>query len=154
MFNLNDLITGDTQLTISREVLTLLRWLMEHHAEELSKLTKRALQTGLHDKLCTHHSDPLPHPEEAYDTITQFFGTIEETLLYALDEHVAYKTHENKLQPTLNHIDSTVCDANTVQLSVEHASTKMAKQPGSNPRDMLFQEILLQWRPHKSNVLN
>jgi hypothetical protein len=154
MLNINDLIAGGTQLTISHEVLTLLRWLMENHAEELTKITRRALQHGLHDKIHAGQAERLPQPEEAYENVAHFFGMIEEILIKALDEHVTYRKHENKLQPIINHIDATYCDSSTVQLSVEKTATKIAQHTECNPRDILFKEILRQWRPRKSSLIN
>jgi hypothetical protein len=155
MVTINDLIAENTQVALSREVLMLLRWLVEHHADEIKKLTKRALHNGLHDELLAEHYAEQAAPiEETYTDIAYFFGMIEAILIKELDEHSLYKTHAKNLQPIIDRIDSALCDAHIVQASIQHTNAKNAKHAEANPRDALFKEILRQWRPRKSNLLN
>lgn len=155
MVTINDLMSGNTPLAISHEVLMLLRWLVEHHAEELTKLTRRALYDGLHDTLLHMYQGEQIHSiEEAYADATHFFKLIEEILIKELDEHRAYQSQAKNLQETVNRIDSTLCDVRIVQSSIAQTSAHIKKNPDNSPKELLYKELLRQWRPRKSNLIN
>jgi hypothetical protein len=153
MFDNNDLPNGGVQFTISHEVIAFLRWLTEHYPEELKLLAKKALLDGLLNQIpkteIQHESGDSTHAD-----IIDFFGILELALLEANEEHAQQRAQESKLQPTLDQIDGAFCDTTTVKLSLESATTTLSSKPESSPRELLFQEILKQWRPHNSQLLN
>lgn len=153
MFDNNDLPNNSSQFAISHEVLALLRWLVEHHAEELKNVTKTSLQKGLHDTLFDKESTP-PTIEDTQESIVNFFSLLEFILMEASEEHTSQKAKEQKLQPTIDQIDSNFCDTNTVQNSIECVTTGTKEKSDENTRDLLFKEILKRWNPHTQQTLN
>ena len=55
--------------------------------------------------------------------------------------------------PTIDHIDSTICDDATVRSSVEKATAKSEQHPKANAQELLFKELLKRWKPSK-NMMN
>ena len=58
------------------------------------------------------------------------------------------------LMPSLDQIDSMACDTATVRSSLQKATSKLRINPEANPQDLLFKEILKQWKPQKKAKLN
>jgi len=153
MFDNNDLPNGGVQFAISHEVITFLRWLTENHPTKLQELTKLALNDGLLKKTQLAH-ELCMEDEETQATILDFFGTLEIIMHEALEEYAASKAHQNRLQNTIDQIDGTFCDTGTVKTSLENATTSLAMNPEKSPKELLFTEILKQWRPNNSQPLN
>jgi len=154
MFDNNDLPNGSAQFAISHETLTLLRWLIEYHAEELKSLIEKALKSGLHDVLLSDTQPSMPNMENTHESIADFFSLLELLLMEVADEHAIKKARESNLQPTIDQIDSTICDTMTVQSSVERAATELQDNPESSARELLFKELLKRWIPHNQQPLN
>ncbi|HEV2916311.1 MAG TPA: hypothetical protein VGW78_01035 [Candidatus Babeliales bacterium] len=156
MPNINDLMAENNQVAIPREVLMLLRWLAEHHADEIKQLTKQALQNGLYDLLLTQQyaAEQPSAIEESYEDIAHCVHIMETILMEELDEHAIYKKYEKNIQTTIDHIDAALCDTQVVQSSMQKVSTNVAGHPNSSLRDALFKELLRQWRPRKSSLVN
>lgn len=154
MFDNNDLPNNSAQFAISHETLALLRWLIEYHAEELKSIIEKALQKGLHEALPDDAQFAMHNIQENHESIIDFFNLLELLLLEASDEFAIKKARENNLQPTIDQIDSTICDTITVQSSIERAATKLKDHPESSARELLFKELLKRWTPHKQQLLN
>ena len=154
MFDNKDLPNIGAQFAISHEALALLRWLVEHHADELKILVKRELHTGLHERIFEDTKSAAPTTTEMQANVVDFFSLMELLLLEAADEYTEQKVRKNKLQPTVDQIDSTLCDTMTVQSSIEHATTKLEDHSESSARELLFKEILKRWTPHKRYLVN
>lgn len=152
MFDKNDLPNGNAQFTISHETLILLRWLVEYHADELKALIDKALRSGLHETF-SDNTELVPI-QDSHESIIDFFNLLELLLMESTDEHAIQKAQESNLQPTIDQIDSTLCDTMTVQSSIERAATTLKDHPESNARELLFKELLKRWTPHKQQLLN
>jgi hypothetical protein len=55
--------------------------------------------------------------------------------------------------PAIDQIDSSICDEDTVRSSLEKATMTIAANPGADPKDTLFQELLKNWKP-STKVIN
>lgn len=152
MFDNSDLPNGGVQFTISHEVITFLRWLTENNPEELKELTKKALHGGLLMQL--QESDKNIEEDETHASILDFFSIIELVMHEAVEEYALNQAQQTKLQNTIDHIDGTFCDNNTVKASLENVTTSHASNPEKSPKELLFIEILKQWRPHNSQLMN
>lgn len=146
------------QFVISYELLCLLRWLLEHDVEKLKKMVFKALATGLKDdiKLFEQLGDVNADPamiEEVQHSIIEFFSMLETLLLESIKEQAVQKAVEKKLMPTIDHIDSTICNDDIVRSSVEKATEKSELYPKENAQDLLYKELLKRWKPSK-NMMN
>jgi hypothetical protein len=91
--------------------------------------------------------------EEIQHSIIEFFSMLETLLLESMKEQAVQKAVEKNLMPTIDHIDSTICDDATVRSSVEKATAKSELQPKANAQELLFKELLKRWKPSK-NMMN
>lgn len=144
----------DGQFVLSYELICLLQWLMDHDAEKLKKIVSSALSSGLQKDLQLHKERQDGSLEEIQESIIDFFGMFEALLSESLNELALKKAMEKNLFPTIDQIDSTVCDNATVQFSVEKATSNIERNPEENPKDLLFKELLRRWKPDKKSVLN
>ena len=143
------------QFVISYELLALLRWLIEHEADKLKKIISRAHRSGLHNEMHKiENSQNEQSPEDIQFTLVEFFGLLETLLLESINEKAVQKAVEKNLMPTIDHIDSSICDDATVRFSIEKATNKIELNPQENPQDVLYKELLKRWKPSKKNILN
>ena len=151
MFDNNDFPNGSAQCAISHETLILLRWLIEYHSEDLKNIIHKALHTGLKNALVETHA---VMPEDSQESVVDFFHLLEFLLMQTSDEHSLSQASTNNLQPTIDQIDSMICDTTTVQSSIECATTALKDHPERSARELLFKELLKRWIPHKQQPLN
>lgn len=146
------------QFVISYELLCLLRWLLEHDVDKLKKLVSKALVSGLKNdiKQFEQMGDVSASPElveEIQHSIIEFFCILETLLLESIKEQAAQRAVEKNLMPTIDHIDSTVCDDEVVRSSMEKATAKSELHPNQNAQSILYKELLKRWKPTK-NMMN
>lgn len=145
---------NNTQLTLSYELLYLLQWLLENHPGKLKELISSAFEDGLKEELKTlSTTDPKQNEDMQYGLV-DFLGFMEVMLQEVSNEHTMKKIKEKKLMPALDHIDTTECDFETVQNSIEEASFKLEQEPERNAQELLFQELLRCWKPSKETLSN
>lgn len=146
--------TDNTQLTVSYELLLLLRWLIEHEEERVKKLVQKALQGGLHKQIQSFSLDKQDSEvtQELHYSVTDFFNLVELLLAESVSAQVEYDAKQKNLMPTVDQIDSTICDTDTVRSSLERAASVIAKNPDANAKDVLFQELLKNWKPNTKMV--
>ncbi len=143
---------------ISYELLCLLRWLIENDADKLKKLVSKALNSGLiqdikqFEQLGDMNADP-DLVEEVQHSIIEFFGMLEILLLESIKEQGVQRAIEKKLMTTVDQIDATLCDDDTLRTSVEKATAKSEQHPKENAQDLLYKELLRRWKPTK-NMMN
>ncbi len=145
---------NNTQLTISYELLYLLQWFIEHDDSRLKQMITGALSQGLREEMQkTEKSNELVD-EMYYHTIIDFFELMEELLAESIREHIEKKAREKNLMPTIDQIDSTLCDDATMRFSIEKTTTKIENDPDINPKEQLLKELLRSWKPHNKNIIN
>ena len=146
----NDSFSQDTnsQFALSYELLHLLQWLGKHNTDKLKKIIAKAIAQGLHDNIqkTTALSDPTTL-EEMHHGIIDFFETLDTLLSDAINDHVEQKAREKNLLPTIDHIDSSLLDNETLRCSVEKATKKLDLNPHINPKEQLCKELLKKWKP-------
>lgn len=157
----NDSFNGNNQnqqFVISYELLCLLRWLLENDVERLKKMVSRGLASGLKDdiKYFEQLGDVSADPgmvEEVQHSIIEFFHMLETLLAESIKEQAMQRAVEKNLMPTIDHIDSTLCDDATVRSSMEKTVAKSESHPHANVQNMLYKELLKRWKPSK-NMMN
>lgn len=142
----------ETQFTISYELLELLRWLCEYEPEKVRKIVHHALENGLQEKIDSRQTDQSQqNGEELQQMIMEFFSVLEAFLYESMHSHEAEETSssQHKISSTINKIDVTQCDANTVSMSIAKATSTIESNEEKNPKDVLYKELLRQWSPSK-----
>jgi len=143
------------QFVLSYELLCLFRWLVEYHGDDLKPIIAKALAAGLQDELASiDRTEQLPEIEDVQFSIVDFFSLLEELLLDGIDESVDQQAQEQDLLPSIDKIDTTVCDNETVRFSLEKATSLMKDDPSINAKKVLFEELLKRWKPHNASILN
>jgi hypothetical protein len=152
MFNNNDLPNDGIQFAMSHELIAFLRWLTENHPAELQELAKKALNSGL----MTHLQEGVEtmDDDEAHESIIDFFSTLEIMMHDATAEHTFNQANQTRLQQTIDQIDGAFCDNYTVKTSLEHATNNSALHPEKSAKELLFSELLKQWHPNNSQLMN
>jgi hypothetical protein len=129
---------------------------MAHDADKLKKIIDKALVSGLKAQLQKEsiHAEHAGDLEEIQENIIDFFGMMESLLAESLHEHAVKRALESDLMPSIDQIDSTVCDNAIVRSCVEKATSNIERNPHANPKELLFKELLRRWKPNKESTLN
>jgi hypothetical protein len=149
---------ADGQITISYELLCLLRWMIENEAETLRGMVERALKSGLQKTL--QHVDTVKDSQLAsagmQDNMSDFFKLLEYLLINSINEQVLVKAKQKQLMQDINKIDSNLCDDEMVLSALEKTTSKLDLNPDINAKEQLYKEILKQWQPNhgKKKVYN
>lgn len=156
--NTTDISTNTSgQLIVSRELILLIRWLMENQEEALRKMVKKAVAHDAH----TEQVDPLSMEfgieslEDMNQHLGDFFILLESLLEDAISQQVLQTARAKNLMPTIDHLDGSSYAPETVRACLEKTAKKLATDPTSNAKEQLFEELLKQWRPatkHKQNM--
>jgi hypothetical protein len=153
----NDSFSHDSnsQFALSYELLNLLKWLGNNDADKLKKLITKAIAHGLHDEIQKVNTLSDPNLlEEMHHSIIDFFELLDTILFDAINEHVQQKAREKNLLPTIDHIDSSLLDHETVRSSIEKTTKKLDLHPNINPKEQLFKELLKKWKPLNKQSMN
>jgi hypothetical protein len=139
------------QFVLSYELLALMRWIIQHESKSLKRIITRALSRGLRKSF--HTSDdtnaPLDDTQELQHAIVEFLELMD-TLLWDVTEERAQKDAlERNLMPALDQIDTSVCNESIIKSSLARASSKLERNPSQNAKDVLYKELLKQWKPCK-----
>lgn len=156
MFDNDSSNENNAQLVLSRELLILLRWLVENDAPKIKRLIERAMISGLDDQIRHELNDTsfLDEESDVHVSIIEFLSLMETLLFEAMKESTTRKAAQKKLIPTIDHIDSTICDDATVLSSIEKATEKKTFSAGETPQEVLFKELLRRWKPQNKKVIN
>lgn len=148
---------SNSQLTISYELLCLLKWLVEHDNGTLKMIIEDAIQQGALTQENQKKIDSYANSEHAssiQESVIDFFYILEEYLQQASQEHAQRSMKVNALMPTIDHIDATLYDTKALQTSVEQVAQSLDKNPDKNPKQLLYEELLAQWQPHEKTIHN
>ncbi|HLE76735.1 MAG TPA: hypothetical protein VI521_03065 [Candidatus Babeliales bacterium] len=144
---------NNSQFVLSYELLVLLRWLIDHDEDKIKKIIGNALKSGLQEELqLLDNTENISELSELQHSITDFLGTMEALLIETASAHIKEKARQQKLLPSVDQIDTTLCDDTTVRFSVEKATSELAENPGANAKELLFSEILKRWQPADKNL--
>lgn len=150
MNNKNPFSQSENQCELSYELLYLLKWLVENETQSLKKIITRAVNNGF----TPHHIDDEQmftptQPEVVQHSIVEFLDLLDTLLLDALNEKSVKKALQSNIMPSIDKIDSNICDKDTVQTSLERATAKLERQPEANLKELLYKELLKRWKPQK-----
>lgn len=142
----------NNQFVISYELIALLQWIMEHDEQTIHELISKSLKNGLKREFVRKENLSL---EELQDNIEDFFGLLEALLLDEMNEQMLQNAEQNNLMPTVEHIDATFCDAQTVQQSIENTTAQITNTAsGKEIQERLYKELIKQWNPTKKTLVH
>lgn len=146
----------NSQFVLSFELLCLLRWFVEFEGEKFKKLIGKAMQAGLKDELRSIQKAHIDESmmEDVQHSIIEFFNMLEVLTADAITEQAMHTALQKNLMPTIDQIDSNICDDATLRSSLEKATSKIEMHPNENPKELLFKELLKRWKPSNKNILN
>jgi hypothetical protein len=138
-----------SQVTLSYELLHLIRWIVENEPEQLKTIIDNALQNGLNKDFKQKQMSEESASEAMHYSIVDFLTLMEIMLNDSVNEQTMKNVVEKKLMPALDHIDTTECDTAIVKGSAKRASSQIEAHPNSSAQELLFQELLRSWNPNK-----
>jgi hypothetical protein len=152
---MNKINTETTQLTVSYELLLLLNWIITHEKGRFKKIIHKSLKTGLLvelEKTNRMHDANSALAHRLQGNVIDFFNLLELLLHDAVSETLEQTASQKKLMETIDHIDATVCDTETVRSSIQEISATLHENPNANAKEMLLKEVLKKWKPNNKIV--
>ena len=151
---MNNNFDSDNQFELTLELLHLLAWLANHETAALKKLIVKALKNGLQEQIFQYDGSEKRMSPSVQNGFMDFFDIMDELLIESLHNQEVEHKIVQELIPSVKQFDTTVCDDDTIQSSIENTAMKLEHHPEKNPQETLFKELLKQWKPHKKTVLN
>jgi len=155
----NESFDNNSQFVISYELISLLEWILEHGDDQLKTIIQTAMQSNQLKN--TAETTNLPasaaYPlEEIQAIITHFFELCDTLVAEIKDEQSRQQAIAQNLLPTIDKIDHQACDNTILQSSISNTTAKLEKKPcdSKKAKELLFREILKQWKPRKKQVIN
>ena len=136
---------GNDQFIISKELINLMQNIIDLYSESFKEVIAQAQKN-------TNPQNPEFDLKDAQDTILEFLNLMEMLSYEIKHENIVTQHLQLQLMPSINHIDQTTCDEDTVISSIEDATDQMEKNPKANPQELLYKELLKRWTPTKNTV--
>lgn len=153
---MNKINTESTQLTVSYELLLLLNWIIIHEKNRFKKIIHKSLKTGLLAELAKTHRNDISHDaliNRLQGNVADFFNLLELLLHDAVSESLEQTALQKQLIETIDHIDGTMCDTETIRTSMHTISSTLNNTSGIKAKELLLKEVLKKWKP-KNNIVN
>lgn len=154
----------DTNLSLSFELIYLMGWLLKHEKGLLNDLIKHAVNHGLAQDL--QKVDPRTYGQvnnDLYAVIVDFLSFLEKSLAKHLNENIAHVEGEDVIFSTIKKLDQENLDLKSIKLSIQKARDLLVKnseegkpveQQTELAKNVLFEHILKNWKPSKTDLLN
>ncbi len=138
----------ESDITLSFELLVLLNWIMQNEKPTLNSLIRNALKNGLEgefEKLAS--AEKIEINEQFYTTVLGFLLSMEDCLIEHLSRIKINKNAKKDISPLLKRLELMGVRIKPV------FSTKHQKN-AEDTKNVLFQQILKNWKPDKNDLLN
>jgi len=135
---------NDDHFIISQELIMVMQKILDQQNDELKDIIRKAL-------IKNHDNTPFD-AQEAQETILDFLSLLELVIYEINNEQKTNVQLQRQLMPSIKQIDLKNCDSETVDTSIEHATEQIEKNPKANPQELLFKELLKQWKPTKETI--
>ena len=153
--NHHESVFDNNHLIVSYELLQLLRWIMTSEPEAIKIILHHAIQNGFLEHLTRTRSEQTNQQsnEELQQTVIEFFEMLEiELQEAAMNAHGEIPANQKSLVPAIQHVDSCLCDEETLAFSVAQATSQLTSQTPQQAKEMLCKELIKNWRP-RSHLL-
>jgi primosomal protein N' len=139
------------QCVLSHELVELMDWIVKHHAQDIKRIVTQALGQGLAQRL--KKSKNMRDLDQAQGSILDFFELMESTLANVSEDLEMNRVVDRVMMPQLNHIDIKACDPETVHATAAVVRAKLKRSTKKNAQELLYEELLKQWKPRTSDGL-
>lgn len=152
-------------LTISLELITFMKWVLEHKQEAFARFIHTTLDPKLReDLLCMTDGNGDVSSEELYETVNNFLGFIEESMAHSLSDAKPATTSDGRkelyhsLCPRTQAQLNQAFDEDLLSASMQQAVTLLreAPQPTTHSeqvkKHVLLQSLLSKWHPSDGDV--
>ncbi len=142
-----------SDIVLSFELLVLINWLMQNERPMLNNLIKHALKNGLAEEFEKISGiDNIEVNEQFYTTVISFLLFMEDGLVQNLSKIKIDKNSKDDIFPVLNKIDMKNINIKPIFSGAKHSST--ANSDTEESKNILFHQILKNWKPNKNDLLN
>lgn len=139
----------ENDITLSFELLVLINWLMQNEKPMLNNLIKHALKNGLSEEFeKISNAENIEINEQFYTTILGFLLSIEDNLIEHLSQIKINKAEKNDILPVLKKIDLRNIRIKPIFSESKHSINS------EDTKNVLFQQVLKNWKPDKNDLLN
>lgn len=141
------------EIVLSFELLVLINWLMQNERQMLNNLIKHALKNGLAQEFeKISDMDNIEVNEQFYTTIISFLLFMEDGLVQNLSQIKISKDTHDDIFPVLKKIDMKDINIKPIFSGVKQSQT--ASVDTEETKNVLFHQILKNWKPNKNDLLN
>ena len=151
--NNNESFFEGSHLVVSQELLHFLRWIILTEPEALQILIQQACEAGIIDQAIAYSAVNPSLNDELRQGVIDFFDLLEIKIQEAHLDH-ENPVHNLALRPAVSNIDSSLCDHNTVSLSLAQASSQQQVTTVQHAREALYKELLKNWKPRNKKLLH
>lgn len=149
----------DKHLSLSFELIYLMGWLLKHEKGMLNSLVKHALKNGLAQDLENVHFDQdNDSSKELQAIILDFLSFLERSLAKNLDANDAKLNakheSENHADDTAKAIDIKTRLQRAKQLLAKELTEEKSSSSKKNNRESMFNQMLKNWKPNKSDLVH
>lgn len=148
-------LENNNQVVLSYELLALLSWMIHNEAPALKQMISKALARKR--RSMPNQADFTPTiqtAQDAHEGIIEFFGSLESLMIEVVNEESVEKVLEKNLMPAIDQIDAAACNDDILRNSIIKATSTFKHRPDENPQNLLFKELLKQWRPAKKKIVH
>jgi HD-GYP domain-containing protein (c-di-GMP phosphodiesterase class II) len=151
----------NANISLSFELILLLNWLLKYEKAELNSLVKHALENGFMqeiEKVSLENYTQLS--DQFYNSILEFLLFFEQALLQNLIAINVNEVTNNAVLPLIKKIDFENLDIKTLWLSMQQTKEKISKskndleQKPEQINNLLFEQLLKNWKPSKKSPVN
>lgn len=150
----------NANISLSFELILLVRWLLKHEKEQLNTLVKRALEHGFMQELEEKSSKAYGQvADKLYENIVEFLMFMEGSLVNNLAEFNIDEAAHNAMIPIIKKLDVSTVDLKSLWEGMQQAKKQMSKhyevhEDPESVNNLLFEQILKHWKPSKKLPLN
>ncbi len=154
-----------TQISLSLELVYLINWMLTHQRSQLNALVKQAIKQGFIEELATiDEAENIQSADFLYATLTDFLDYLEKNLIKQLETISVNQEAKDSVMPALRKVDMNNLDFKTVWSSMQQTKVRLGtpntpqRRAASNEvqkaTEILFEEILKNWKPTNKETVN
>ncbi len=118
----------NSSLSLSFELVYLMKWLLQHEKKMLNALVKHAIKNGFaHDLKKINDHNHTETADQFYTTILDFLVFFEDTLINNLDSITLDQETERSILPAIKKMDNGNFDIQTMRASIQQTKEVLSQ---------------------------